>query len=214
MPNWCNNYLEVYFDINNPTQVAYVNAMKVAADNNKLLNFLKPMPAHQPDVNLPNAFYATGSLGSTQEKLYGKENCWYYWSINNWGTKWEADVYAVTLSDGLLAISFDSAWGPPTAATSILKTLGYGFKHWYFEPGMNFYGEANPDGDFDRQIDFDAHNVTNRHALYTALQHMCERDGIDDDIIDCFNMVDCYYNPDYEGDDKKNDIVEDAVEGA
>ena len=214
MPNWCNNYLEVYFDINNPTQVSYVNAMKVAADNQTLLNFLKPMPAHQPDVTKPNPFFATGPLSSDTERSFGPNNSWYNWSLNNWGTKWEADVYAVDLSEGLLAISFDTAWGPPTIATSILKTLGYGFKHWYFEPGMNFYGESNPDGDFDRQIDFDAHNVTNTHSLYTALQHMCERDGIDDDIIDRFNMVDCYYNPDYDGDDNKNDINEDAVEGA
>jgi hypothetical protein len=187
--------------------------MKEAADKNNLLSFIKPMPSHQPDLTKPNVFYAQGPLGSDTEKMYGKENCWYDWSINNWGTKWEADVFAVTLSDGLLAISFDTAWSPSVTATSFLIDKGYRFKHLYFESGMNFYGEFTPDHEFTSDIDFDPININNEHALTTALIDMCHRHGIDDDIIDHFNMVDCYYNPDYEPSDK-NKSDDDILEGA
>lgn len=215
MPNWCDNYLEIYFDVKNPTQVAFINDLKAAADKNVLLNFLMPMPAHQPDLTKPNPFFATGPLSGDTERSFGPNNSWYSWAINNWGTKWEADVHGTTLvmTYGILIISFSTAWSPPTPVTMLFKDKGYNFKHFYFESGANFYGECNPDGDFSRSIDFDVVNITNEQALHTALQHMCERDGINDDVIDIFDMVGCYYNPDFEQDVKpKSD--DDVVEGA
>lgn len=31
-----------------------------------------------------------GDLSSADEEKYGAENCWYEWSTENWGTKWNA----------------------------------------------------------------------------------------------------------------------------
>ncbi|MFA5299264.1 MAG: hypothetical protein WC389_13830 [Lutibacter sp.] len=31
-----------------------------------------------------------GNLGRAEEQKYGAENCWYKWSLDNWGTKWNA----------------------------------------------------------------------------------------------------------------------------
>lgn len=214
MPNWCNNYLEVYFDINNPTQVAYVKAMKAAADSSKLLNFLKPMPKHQPDLTKPNPFYAKGSLGSDTERIYGKDNCWYHWSINNWGTKWDVDGSASTLSDGLLAISFDSAWSPPTEAIKVLKDLGYGFRLWYHEPGMNFYGELTPDTEVSESVDFEPKLCADYDKLQKALEDMVESVGIDSDFVEMLGLTDCYYNEDYEDDEDDDSSNDTLVEGA
>ena len=55
-----------------------------------------------------------GSLSDDEEKKYGEENCWFYWNVNNWGTKWDAyDVYTEPSPPGVFKIYFHTAWDPP-----------------------------------------------------------------------------------------------------
>lgn len=68
-------------------------------------------------------------LGETpkKEKPYdGFNSGGYEWCVNNWGTKW--GVYDVRLTEAMkygnglyLALSFDSAWSPPTP---VIKKMG------------------------------------------------------------------------------------------
>lgn len=56
----------------------------------------------------PNIFQ--GGLSQDDEKKYGKENCWYHWNIENWGTKWSAyDSHNISDTE----FSFQTAWSHP-----------------------------------------------------------------------------------------------------
>jgi len=77
----------------------------LCVDFNKVI----PMPVHQPDLTKPNPFYAEGGLGTEEEQKFGRDNTWYWWSINNWGTKWNA--YS-TIVEGEEDVYFETAWSP------------------------------------------------------------------------------------------------------
>ena len=79
-------------------------------------------------IPMPDHIYR-GSLGKAEEEKYGKENCWYDWSVKNWGTKWDAysqpaeEPQIVTSSNALRFIKgqetlcmityfFNTAWSP------------------------------------------------------------------------------------------------------
>lgn len=69
-------------------------------ENNFDFEKIIPMP--------PNIY--RGNLSSEDEEKYGKENCWYHWSIKNWGTKWNA---CDADNDGDGYIIFLTAWSAP-----------------------------------------------------------------------------------------------------
>ncbi len=85
-------------------------------------NNVIPMPPHQPDLNKPNPFFADGPLGSDDEEKFGIENCWYGWSINNWGTKWNAydTTYDVAMPN---IVEFFTAWNPPMPVLQKLSEM-------------------------------------------------------------------------------------------
>jgi hypothetical protein len=68
-------------------------------------------------VPMPATIYE-GPLGSAEEAKYGKENCWYDWSVKNWGTKWNA-YNTARLSPR--AICFDTAWSAPMPIYEALR---------------------------------------------------------------------------------------------
>lgn len=75
-------------------------------------------------------------------------DAWYWWRVNNWGTKWDIDSEEIPteaeIKNGSCQYRFDTAWGPPIEwfreASDIFPTLQ--FKVLYAEPGMDFAGEA------------------------------------------------------------------------
>jgi hypothetical protein len=209
MPNWCINAVKIYFDNKNPSQVTFINNLKLAAEENKLLNFLKPMPAHQPDVTKPNAFFATGGLGQDEQNTFGKNN-WYDWSIQNWGTKWEVNDASVYTSSDHIVISFDSAWSPPVDAIRILGDKGYDFVHYYFESGMGYYGASSNDSDSTFDVNFKDSARKNEAKLQIALLDMINVHGINPEILDYIDLVGFYYDPDYELDEDEDEEVAGA----
>lgn len=81
--------------------------------------------SHQHTGDMPAAYLA--ALGLTAQ-VEAHPNCWYIWNRQNWGTKW--DCYDVRITNdpdsaldslakldgemqGVAAIYFDTAWGPP-----------------------------------------------------------------------------------------------------
>jgi hypothetical protein len=119
MPNWCNNV--VYISHENPEKLEAIKTELEKGDDAQFFNSLVPNPSGE----------------------------WHYdWSIENWGTKWDASVLDFGIEDGLLHVSFDTAWGPPTAFYQKLFEQEYGVKGLYYESGMCFAGIWE-DGDDD-----------------------------------------------------------------
>ena len=69
-------------------------------DWNRVVPFLTGVNADGEDcqltfnnvVPMPQYIY-TGSIGKTEQELYGEDNCWLKWCYKNWGTK--GDAYEV-----------------------------------------------------------------------------------------------------------------------
>jgi hypothetical protein len=120
MPNWCENRIKI------SGSTEKINKLWEDVNSNGLLNTLRP----QPD-NL-------------------KENEYYGWRIDNWGTKWEVnseDLCVVDNGDGTSYIwgDFVSAWSPPVEAYIAFNEADNGceVEGWYFELGCDFCGLYN-----------------------------------------------------------------------
>lgn len=130
MPNWCMNNLKISHD--DPNQLKkFVDAY----NSGETCQSFIPRPE---SINNSDAFADDG---------------WYKWNVNNWGTKWDFGKGElddpITIEDGLVNISFETAWSPPTQFYDYLLGLGYGVDATYFEPGMGFCGiYDNGDDDY------------------------------------------------------------------
>ena len=140
MPNWTANRLEV-------------SGLK--ADCEK---FLKHMGEHmdfEKVIPIPEDCF-TGTLGEKERKMCkdtGVPN-WYDWSIENWGTKWNAcgTVPVERLSYGnyqTLTYCFDTAWDTPREIITALWVqwpdleFGGGYVHEGYEGCGGFYEFSN-----------------------------------------------------------------------
>ena len=100
MPNWTFN--SVMFE-GNEKQLNTLKTMLKSDENDFDFNNIIPMPK--------NIF--RGNLGREEEEKYGKNN-WYHWSIENWGTKWNAcNTEIVDDTGNLLYYRFETAWDCP-----------------------------------------------------------------------------------------------------
>ena len=130
MPNWCSNSIKVV------GTKEYIEGMAAAFFDGKLLNYIAPVDAGDN---------------------------WYEANIATWGTKWDVggeDFYYEVIEgdDGqwTFAASFDSAWSPPIEAYQTLVDKGIFVEAYYYEPGMNFCGRFDEDGDDCYQIEGDS----------------------------------------------------------
>ena len=135
MPNWCSNSLNVAGD------KEYIEGMAAAFEKGELLNYLVPVTAGDD---------------------------WYEANIAAWSVKWDVGgddcIYAVSESpDGkwVFTASFDSAWAPPINAYQSLVDKGIEMEAFYYEPGMNFCGRFDSNGDEFYNIEGDSDWVEN-----------------------------------------------------
>ena len=121
MPNWCSNTIEIE---GTKEQInAFVSYLE-ESNGKDWFTFFKPTPTEL------------------------KEEGWYEWNIENWGTKWNCDaqdwVKVEHAVDDLSSVTFwfDSAWSPPTALYEFVEaTSTMNIKASYNEGGMAFVGE-------------------------------------------------------------------------
>lgn len=139
MPNWCDNHLKIR---SNDHQL--LTDIAKAAEENKLLAFLRPEPN-----------YETTPVAKTFPRQEGDEiptirtDSWWDWRVQNWGTKWDIDTepcnVSLKLEEGLVEITFLTAWSPPCDALNYAaEERGLDFELYYYEPGMCFCGYATP----------------------------------------------------------------------
>tara|TARA_R100001129_G_scaffold184494_1_gene169527 strand:- start:1178 stop:1735 length:558 start_codon:yes stop_codon:yes gene_type:complete len=123
MPNWCWNHLTV------------------TGDEKELQEFVeKSTNAHKE-----TEFSFEGTLPR------GDRKDWYNWSIDNWGTKWDACAPNICHNDiDYFAVSFESAWSPPINwINNIMQDFpDLRFELEYEEPGMCFGGRLRAQQDY------------------------------------------------------------------
>ena len=154
MPNWCFN------------NVSVVTCNDTALAKNQLNKFqeecffsIKDKKENLPEdidfdfnkiIPMPESLRITSPAQNKEEKdiyrknvsKYGHGN-WYSWSIDKWGTKWNAcDTYINDIQDNYFDFSFNTAWAPPMP---LLKALSekyplLRFDTEYEEEGEGFAG--------------------------------------------------------------------------
>ena len=113
MPNW--TYNNVQFIGKTEDSVKKLKDLLKSKDNDFDFNNVIPMPNELTDTVSGSENAKPDWQKEQSEKLkakYGADN-WYDWSINNWGTKWNACDTEVEQRDGTLIYRFDTAWDAP-----------------------------------------------------------------------------------------------------
>lgn len=117
MPNWCSNV--AFISHENADELDKIVTELEKGEDAQLFESLVPNPS-------------------------GEWN--YEWSVDNWGTKWDASIYEFELEPAGLRINFDTAWSPPIEFYNKLTELGYQVEAFYYEESMDFAGQY-VDGD-------------------------------------------------------------------
>lgn len=149
MPNWINNELIITGEVSRVREL-FDTVVTTSTENRQDFDFNKiiPMPAHQPDVNSPNPFWAGDSVGAA-ERLVFKENNWYDWSTKHWGTKWNADeTWSSPPASNIMSgeasgkIEFNTAWATveDLMAKLSLQYPDLLFEYSYTDEGLEFGG--------------------------------------------------------------------------
>ena len=142
MPNWCHNRVEIYGD---DEELAKIK--KQVETKESLFDFDTIIPTPNFDM-IPND---KGELPTKIDTPIGgikqfpdgsQDDRWYYWHIDNWGTKWNSCDCAVEDEGDVLRYTFNTAWGPPEPIICKLRELypDVSISAFYDEPGMEIAG--------------------------------------------------------------------------
>tara|TARA_B100001250_G_C19808504_1_gene794599 strand:- start:798 stop:1262 length:465 start_codon:yes stop_codon:yes gene_type:complete len=123
MPNW--TYNNVQFIGKTEDNVKQLQTMLKSDDNEFDFNNVIPMPNELSDT-VSGSENAKPEWQKEQSKKlkakYGADN-WYDWSINNWGTKWNACNTEVELNENVLNYTFETAWDAPREIVRALEHM-------------------------------------------------------------------------------------------
>tara|TARA_Y100001937_G_C7118834_1_gene331511 strand:- start:692 stop:1135 length:444 start_codon:yes stop_codon:yes gene_type:complete len=112
MPNWTQNH--VAFE---GSKEKIIELKELFASDERVFDFNKILPMPKDS----EGFQATGNLTMDAEKE--DVNNWYFWSIKNWGTKWNAvDGHLDVDNEDRLEYSFRTAWDAPRG---VIEKLWY-----------------------------------------------------------------------------------------
>jgi len=163
MPNWCSNSVTI---TSNKENIDEFEAFLNEKNGKEWFDFFAPCPEELTNVDSPNENKNHNAL---LEK-YGHAD-WYSWSVENWGTKWNADAQDWSREGDSVSFWFDSAWSPPTNLYEKISLTDYDIEAYYLEEGMQFVGKFS--GGYD-----DTYEYTDSESL----------NDIPEDIIDNWNL--------------------------
>ena len=144
MPNWCDNSVTLSHE--DKAKVDALEAELANKDGKGVFEHLRPNP--------------TGE--------------WQYdWSVENWGTKWDASIIDwERYDDKTIWISFSTAWAPPTTLYEFITEDGWQVEGYYHEPGMCFCGKfTNEDG--DEYYEYDLSDRDDLESLPSDIEDFC-----------------------------------------
>jgi hypothetical protein len=162
MPNWCNNEIRIY--IEDAEVMAdfkeFVKGKEVEEDTGEVSPFcfssIMPEPDYKttpvartyPEVKAQFAKTDEDKTAIMDNEPSIRENSWWDWRIQNWGTKWEADITRYEEDGNEIIIEMQTAWNAPDGIYNALKDK-YGDKvciSWFYrEDGYQFAGYLNTD---------------------------------------------------------------------
>lgn len=203
MPNWCNNSISIktnskllYRKIKTHLETEAEKDDKGHYTNVGLFGLLYPEPDYEKiDVH------------NWKGEKEDKDKAWWYWRIENWGTKW--DVWSDDILGDLtctaddknreyeIEFDFDTAWSPPIEwlryCEKKYKRQELSFHMTYFEGGMGFGGVYDT---FDGDSYFEDKEIRDG-VLY----------GTEDSALN--EMIDTHYltPEDYEDYEEEEDVV-------
>jgi hypothetical protein len=97
------------------------------------------------DITVLGHFVPEPKYDDSDEGMTG----WYWWRVNNWGTKWDISIHNYDwVDDYEVRLGFDTAWSPPIAIYEAMQEQGIYVTASYYEPGMCFVGNWE-DGEED-----------------------------------------------------------------
>ena len=152
MPNWCSNSLSIK---GNKSQLkSFLKKSEKIVDGEKVyftFSGTYPEPDYEttpvkqtyPEISAKYAKTEKQKEEILKNEPTIREDSWWDWRVQNWGTKWEpsySDVH--TIKDGV-EILFDTAWAPPSGwLQKVHKDYpDLKFKLEFTEPGMCFEGK-------------------------------------------------------------------------
>jgi hypothetical protein len=153
MPNHVTNRLTIRGD-NQEALQAMADIMRNEDRETGLFHYLIPCPddLHIDKVSYPDTEECRKERLAQLEKesfnaqTYGYPT-WYEFNIDNWGTKWDAySVGEVTLTEGELILSFDTAWSAPIPIFNHLVDMGFEVEAVWFEEGVQSWGSYHNGG--------------------------------------------------------------------
>jgi hypothetical protein len=107
MPNWCSNTLQISGDKEQLEMFKQKSISKSAMDVDIfLMDGCIPMPEE-----LAICEDITPEENAQRIAKYGYDN-WYFWRLENWGSKWDAHESYIEEDENGLTINFDTAWSP------------------------------------------------------------------------------------------------------
>ena len=147
MPNWCSNTIEIQGTKEQINKFVFFLEEK---NGKEWFDFFKPTPTEL------------------------KEDGWYQWNTENWGTKWNCDAHDWEKSDNpnsdeaSVTFWFDSAWAPPVALYEYIESnTQLSITASYHEEGMTFVGEFRDGSD-------DYYEYTDLESLEDIPEHIVE----------------------------------------
>lgn len=173
MPNWCSNVVTLRH-----ADAAMLIRAQEGFKKGELLQTFIPCPqslrdteaTHYPDGHERKAEH--DALVASNLAEHGFAN-WYDWQVAHWGTKWDvgSDDDGADIEDGVLTLSFDSAWSPPIGAYETLEDVcGFEIEAFYYEPGMAFCGSWA--GGVDECIDIPSTSAEAEQVIPEVIDEM------------------------------------------
>lgn len=127
MPNWCNNSVTLRF----PTK-------EEAKDFSEHLD--RVQSEEQIKDEFENDLTVLGYFVPEPDYNHDDQG-WYWWRVNNWGTKWDISLYHHEwVDDCEIVLGFDTAWSPPIHVYEAMDEQGVNVFASYWEGGMCFAG--------------------------------------------------------------------------
>lgn len=154
MPNWCDNVVTITGDKEKIAEILKIIGEREASrkfDVPGFLGYCVPEPDYSttpvartyPEIDAKHANSEEEKEKAIKNEPTIREDSWWDWRVQNWGTKWEVDDISISQSsDTCINLSFVSAWSPPIdALDKLLEQDGIEqIVAHYYEPGMSFAG--------------------------------------------------------------------------